>query len=75
MPSPNTQPLRAALSAERRRRGWTQANLGQRLGRDTYSIVSGWERGVREPTLTNFLQWAHTLGFRVELVPNRRGNA
>lgn len=64
-----TQPLRTALRAERRRRGWSQQTLGQRLGRAGYSTVHQWETGKNDLQLSNFMAWAQALGYRVELIP------
>lgn len=61
--------LRVALIAERHRQGLSQQELGERIGRNTYNTIHQWERGVNEPNLTNFLQWAAGLGLSVALMP------
>jgi transcriptional regulator with XRE-family HTH domain len=61
--------LRGALIVERHRQGLSQQQLGERIGRKTYNTIHQWERGVNEPNLTNFLEWAAGLGQSVALIP------
>jgi transcriptional regulator with XRE-family HTH domain len=62
-----TDPILAELRAERRRRGWSQTDLGQRLGRRTYQSIYRWESGTNDPTLANLRAWAAALGYELTL--------
>lgn len=42
----------------RKQLGLTQISFGQRLGLDSNSVVSNWEKGKREPSYTNLLKIA-----------------
>jgi transcriptional regulator with XRE-family HTH domain len=59
------------LKAERKRRGLTLQQLGERIGRSTYQTIWQWENGT-SPTLHNLCQWADALGFDVALVPKAK---
>lgn len=60
-------PILDALRAERERRGWSQTDLAQRIGRLTYNTAYQWESGINEPTLSSLREWAGALGFDVTL--------
>lgn len=59
--------VRATLYRRRRGRGWTQQDVGDRLG-VTQAAVSEWERGVHSPTLATVERWANVLGMSLRLV-------
>jgi len=62
-------PILDALRAERERRGWSQTDLAQRIGRSTYQTTYNWESGTNEPTLSSLREWAGVLGYDVTLTP------
>ena len=62
-------PIVVTLRAERERRGLTQQQLGERLGRKTYQSVWQWENGVTSPGLANLREWARALGYDLVLIP------
>lgn len=56
------------LRAERRGRGLSQAQVGELVG--VYSsVISSWERGRRDITLSSLVAWAAALGFEIFLLP------
>lgn len=66
---PTGDPILDALRAERERRGWSQTELGERLGRRSYNTAYNWECGVNEPKLSSLRAWARALGYDVTLTP------
>ncbi len=56
-------PLKLRLAAVRRRRGWSQAELGRRAGVRS-SVISRAERGETSLTLATLEKLAHALGVR-----------
>jgi transcriptional regulator with XRE-family HTH domain len=62
-------PILDTLRAERERRGWSQTDLAQRIGRRTYNTPYQWESGSNEPTLSSLREWARALGYDVTLTP------
>lgn len=59
------------LLEARKKAGLTQAELANRLGVDK-GYISRIERGLTEPMVSTFYRLAAALGFRVDLVPERR---
>ena len=45
----NNVPFHVILKKERKRRGWSQAYVAEKLGTD-FRVVSRWERGLHLPT-------------------------
>jgi transcriptional regulator with XRE-family HTH domain len=61
------------IRARREERGWTQAELAERLGR-TQTAVSYWESGRRGLSLDDLVEVAEVLGIAgAELLPDRQG--
>lgn len=54
------------LQAVRVLEAWSQTEVAETLG-IMQSGISEWETGLNEPMLGNFMAWAHTLGYHVEL--------
>jgi transcriptional regulator with XRE-family HTH domain len=63
-------PILDALRAERERRGLSQTELAQMIGRSTYNTPYQWESGINEPTLSSLREWAGALGYDVTLTPH-----
>lgn len=61
----------AMLLEARKEAGLTQEELANRLGVDK-GYISRIERGLTEPMVSTFYRLAAALGFRVDLVPERR---
>lgn len=59
------------LLEARKEAGLTQEELANRLGVDK-GYISRIERGLTEPMVSTFYRLAAALGFRVDLVPERR---
>ena len=59
------QRFRDRLRGARKRRGWSQRLLGERIGRDG-ATVSFWETGQRVPRLGAAVQVATALGVTLE---------
>ena len=53
------------LKAARERAGIDQLDMAARLG-VARTTVSNWERGVSEPNVTQFVQWAELTGTPLE---------
>jgi transcriptional regulator with XRE-family HTH domain len=62
-----SDPIVAALKAERKRQGLSLERLGKRMGRHTYQTVWQWESGTHAPTLASLRAWADALGFDLVL--------
>src|SRR5580658_5421692 len=60
--------MREELRAERQRRGWSQAELGQRVGLPQMHI-SGIESGKIVPRYDTLLELVRVLGYDLLLVP------
>lgn len=65
-----SDPIVEALRAERKQRGWTQTDVGRRVGHTSYQSVWSWENEAQEPRLSSLRAWAKALGFDVVLVPS-----
>ena len=68
-PAVISDPIRAALRAERKRQKLSQTAVGQRMGHATYGSVHAWESGAAEPKLSSLHAWAHALGLQLALLP------
>jgi len=55
------------LTARRRELGWSQADLGNRMG-TSQSAVCEFERGKVEPRVDTLQRWAHALGYDLALL-------
>lgn len=64
----STNPIPAALRAERQRQGLTLQQLGERMGRASYQTVWQWENGT-DIRLSSLQEWASALGMKVTLGP------
>ena len=64
---PVTDPIVAALRAERQRRGLTLQQVGKWMGLRARVSVWHWESGNRQPTLPNLREWASALGYDLAL--------
>lgn len=56
------------LCLQRLGRGLTQAQVGTLVGVAS-SVVSHWERGKRDITLSSLTAWATALGYEIYLLP------
>lgn len=56
------------LREARQRTGWSQSRLGRRSG-IPQSVISAYESGAREPSVTALRRLAHALQLEVVLVP------
>ena len=70
-----TDPIVAALKAERKRQRLTLQRLGEVLGRRTYQTVWQWENGASDLRLSNLRAWADALGFDLTLTKREDGPA
>lgn len=73
---PSSEQLLAALGkrivAYRKRKGWTQSELGRRIDR-RQETLSRWETGTTEPTILECVELARVLGVTLdELVLGRK---
>ena len=64
-----SDPIVEELRAERKRRGWSQTQLGNEIGHATYGGVWAWENYAQGPKLSSLRMWAAALGYEVVLVP------
>jgi transcriptional regulator with XRE-family HTH domain len=67
-------PIIQVFIKERLARGWTQGEVGHKLGHTAGSTISQWERGHVVPSLQNTRAWGAV--FELEIVthrPVRRG--
>lgn len=72
----NDKGLAAQLTAERKRRGWTQGELGERMVKPdgkhaTQGEVSRWESGEISPQYSTVVMWADALGVDVSIFMER----
>ncbi len=74
--APAGQPMMGVrIAALRKKRGWSQAELGRRVGRPRQTVnqwESGWIKNVRNPT---FCKLASALGVSEDYLANGRGDA
>lgn len=61
-------PVVVSLTVQRMHLGWSQALLGEKLGRNRKTI-NHWERGYRLPAFPELEAWSATLGLRLALAP------
>lgn len=67
-------PIIVILTKERHARGWTQSEVGRRLGHASGQNIWLWETGRVIPTLPNLRAWAALFLAEIVLrVPVRRG--
>ena len=70
MPSEEIRPFTDAIREAREARGWSQAELGSRLG-FSQSRISKIERGAVDLRLSTLVAVARVLGLEPVLVPQR----
>jgi DNA-binding XRE family transcriptional regulator len=66
-----TEPIIAALIAERKRRGWSCGDIARKIG-VSRQAVNYWESGQTDPRLICLYRWADVLDFDLALFRRRR---
>ncbi len=64
-----TDPIVAALTAERHRRGLSRRQVSIRLGQKTGKSIWDWENEKCSPSLPSIRKWARALGYDLALIP------
>lgn len=59
-------PIIKLLYDIRLEKGWTRAELADRLGKHVNQIIT-WESGVINPRLDSLTDWANALGYEFDL--------
>jgi len=58
-------PIIEVLTKERMARGWTQTEVGHKLGHVSGNVIYQWERGRISPRLPNIRAWAALFGLNI----------